>query len=607
MRQYVIKNYRHGTINNIEAESIPDGSASDSLNFITKGDRIELRRGSTILGTVQTGPGRILGCHIAVNTNNVQIIYIKRGKKLLYYNTATEDFAEVGSDFFGTAAEDDEATFANYVSLAGNQMWVCSPNSSLYKFMTANPTSYSDMYNSSDNFKGYIKITQNRMWLWNRPQDKSGVYGSFIDAANYTTVSAEATTSLTGTLAFKGGGAKRTCFAVQITITASGEVYTDNYDGTLTGSLGGTGTINYTSGAYTLTNPGVGTADYQWEDSTNEGIADFTKSGTRLAGEGFVFRQDTGGRVMNILSYGATEYCLHETNAWALTLTADDTDATNLIFREKIGIANWRCAVATDKGIFYMDVSDQTKPFFKLLTLERGSTEVIPAPVTLNYDFSDYRFDYGVMDEWEDFILIHCRHKDSTQNNTTFIYSKTWKSIDRLDFFASCTAIHNGTYIVGDSVTDNVWTLFSGFDDDDASINAYWEGNLTQLAIENLKKCKDLVLEGLIDVNQSYKVYLNPDNSGYTEIGTIEGTGDYVDSTAIYVGSHTVGSQEVGGGGDGIYAYTYVRALRANIIGKFQKVKIRIVPQGLGYLSLSKQNFRDIRLYANKLPERYRQ
>jgi len=33
--------------------------------------------------------------------------------------------------------------------------------------------------------------------------------------------------------------------------------------GTFVGSLGGTGTINYITGAYTLSNAGVGTASYQ--------------------------------------------------------------------------------------------------------------------------------------------------------------------------------------------------------------------------------------------------------------------------------------------------------------------------------------------------------
>ena len=68
-----------------------------------------------------------------------------------------------------------------------------------------------------------------------------------------------------------------------ITDTSTGEVFTDDYLGNLTGSLGGTGTINYTTGAFTTSQSGGGTADYLWEMTNNKGVTDFTKSSTRLA------------------------------------------------------------------------------------------------------------------------------------------------------------------------------------------------------------------------------------------------------------------------------------------------------------------------------------
>ena len=239
------------------------------------------------LGNEITGSGKILGLHVARKADGTEIPYRKRGRKLEYYDSAADTWTEVGSNLFPAAAVDDEVSFANYNSLAGAQMFFSSPNSGFYKIMVANPGSYTDLTDASKNFKGYINILFSRVRLWGRTADLSGIYGSYIDNQQYTTVSGEATTSLTGTLAFKGAGAKRTCFAIAITITASGEVYTDDYNGVLTGSLGGTGTINYTSGAYTLSNAGVGTAAYQWEDSTNQGLGDFTKSGTRTAGQGF--------------------------------------------------------------------------------------------------------------------------------------------------------------------------------------------------------------------------------------------------------------------------------------------------------------------------------
>ena len=62
------------------------------------------------------------------------------------------------------------------------------------------------MFDSTKNFKGKSIISTGRMLMWDLPNDKTGLYGSFIDAQNstvYTTVTGEATTSLAGTLAFK--------------------------------------------------------------------------------------------------------------------------------------------------------------------------------------------------------------------------------------------------------------------------------------------------------------------------------------------------------------------------------------------------------------------
>ena len=46
MQDYIIKNWTKGTVNRVEDETLPKGAASDSLNWLTKGDHIELRRGT---------------------------------------------------------------------------------------------------------------------------------------------------------------------------------------------------------------------------------------------------------------------------------------------------------------------------------------------------------------------------------------------------------------------------------------------------------------------------------------------------------------------------------------------------------------------------------
>lgn len=606
MREFATKNFKYGVVNTIEAQSIPDGAAADSLNWLTKGDTIELSRGSDVIGTENEGTGRITGVHVGYKADGTEVKFRARGAMVEYFDTVTDDWVEIGTDILGAGASVDDVSFSNYSTNAGAQVWINSPNGTYIKIMTANPDSYTVMYDAAKNFKGNITIKQNRTWLWRRNEDKTGVYCSYIDSLAFTTVSAEATASLGGTLAFKAAGATRTCFGVQITITATGEVYTDDYNGVLTGDAGGTGTINYTTGEYTLSNPGVGTADYQWENSNSGGISDFSKSATRQAGEGAIFRQDDGGGDMQgIFTLGNTDYCFHERRTWALTLTADDTNATNIPFRYAVGIPSGGAAISSSVGIFYIDVSDGGKPKFRKLYIG-GTGEVTPKTVTDNINLDGYVFDDCEMLEWNDYILFTGRTKDSTVNNRLFMYHKIWGSIDIRDYYLSHMAISAGELIGGESISDNVLILFSGFDDSDSAINNHWDGKISDLGIDNIKKTKRLWLEGNIQTNQSFDVFVNTDRGGWTLVGTVEGTGDYVDAgTAVHVGANTLGSKEIGGGGDGVESYHYLAGLKLSL-DKYSVRQLRFVARGIGYVSISEVKDHDIRLYAKKLPKKYR-
>jgi len=613
MRQKIINNFEKGLITSIEDYSIPDGSASNSLNWIPKPDKIELRKGYKVLGTEQTGTGKVTGIHVTEKANGTQILYRKRGRKLEYYDTSTSDWVEVGTNVFAASDSTEEASFADYSSLAGNQMFVSAPNTGPLKIMTANPSSYADQYLASKNFRGRIKIKQNRCFLWKRyksgstsQNDFTGVYGSYIDTAAYTAVTGEATTSLSGTLAFKAGGARRTCFAVTITLTGTGEVYTDDYNGVLTGSLGGTGTINYTTGAYTLSNAGTGTADYQWEDSTNAGVMDFSKSTPRTAGQGFIFRQDDGGGdVQNVLSYGDVEYCMHRLKTWALTLSATDTNATNLIYRDNVGIPNWRSAIETGDGVFYVDDYNQSDPKFRLLTLNNISTSVIPVAVSDALNLQDYRFDKCAVVEYGDEIRWACRHKDSTENNTEFVYNKKYRSFHKTDYYVSCYAIYNGALVAGDSISENVYEILSGFDDNTTTIANYWEGPLSNLGVEEMKREKKFRVQGEISKSQTLKIYASFDRAAYVLIGTQNGTDSNVDTQArTVIGSDAIGQATLGGQ-TSTSVYNYIKEIKLTQ-GKFYEVKIRYEATGIGYLSVSKYIHDDLLLKGSKPPLRYR-
>ncbi|MFA6095642.1 MAG: hypothetical protein WC767_02255, partial [Candidatus Paceibacterota bacterium] len=395
-QQQTLKAFVSGTHNLLPNEIIPKDAASASMNWITRDGHIELSYGRQAKGA-QGLAGKSYGVHTGYKADGTAVLFRKVEGKIqtLVGSTWTDVITGL------TVAAD--YTFSNYASLAGSFVYIFGVDG-IYKICTANPTSYASLYNSAKNFKGFGFIDKARTILWGRAEDPTGLYGSWIDAQNstvYTTVAGEATTSLSGTLAFKAGGSTRTCFGVAITITSSGEVYTDNYNGVLTGSLGGTGTINYMTGAYTLSNAGVGTAGYQWEDSNDNGVTDFTKSATRLAGEGFVVRQDNGGdKIHTVIPLAGSYFSLKARSAYQFTIDSTDLNPTNIIFRTDIGVSTLRSAIGTGQGILFMNTANPSKPRLEILTQNVLGDNFDVNPLMPHFAFELYTYDDVMVDFW---------------------------------------------------------------------------------------------------------------------------------------------------------------------------------------------------------------
>jgi hypothetical protein len=646
-KQLQILNFKYGLIDSVEEQSAPRGAASRLLNWMHVGTKIELRRGYNLLGTTEnSGLGKITGLGVGKKPNGSDILYRTRKRKIEYLDTATDDWVEVGTNVLPAAvvATDtlgEDISIESYQNPTGPQIWLNSPNAGPIKIMTANPGSYTEMYLSGTNYKGYMRIKNGRMYVWKRygnPGNDTDLFASHLDVradSDYTQVSAEVISGSSGTLAFKGSGARRVCFQVVFTVTASGEVFTDNGDGTLTGSLGTTGaTINYTTGAYA--GVGAGTCTYRWADDSADaaspptaasaGIANFKYTvAARVATEGFILPQAGGGAFQNLMSLNGVEYCMHEQKTWAATISADDADLTNLIFRSKVGIPNHRAAVESADGIYYIDDTDKNDIHFRLLTLDTQSTEVLPrsiskqfkiADVRVGVNLNDYLFDQAAAIEFGDLVLFACRTSDSSTNNRVFVYNKVNKSTAIVDYYVSCFAVYDGTLVAGDSVSDNVYTLFSGVDDDDATIANFWEASLDNLDYNGMKRVAELTVEGEIGPEQSMKIMMSADRGAFIEVRSpsdvdngvhaVEGDGVYVDkSQRVSVGPLILGSGELGGGGDGVEAYHYRRTFRI-AVDKFEFVKFRVEATGLGYLSLTEFTFADVRLKWALVPNRYR-
>jgi len=611
MREFEIKNFDKGLVTKIEDFSIPEGAASNSLNWLTLGDRVELSGGYKVIGT-QQGAGKITGLATGELVNGDPFTVRTRGQKAEYYDNATDDWAESGSDLLGSDADGESTSITFYTSLAGYQTWLSSPNSGLFKIMNASPADPKDLIDSDGIFRGFIDAQNGRLHLWFREGGKNYLYGSYKDFQNssvYTAVSGEAIgsapgPSYSGNLAAVTG--TRTCFGA--VFTDGTQTAQDDKNGGFTGDA--TGTINYATGAYSITfnavTTGAVTANYQWEDSKNNGLADFSFSATRTAGQGFFLPQSTGGDLLSVLPYRTEYYCLHENQAWLFSMPIDDLTPTNQVFRENLGLPSARAAVATGDGIYYIDTSNSSQPLFKLLTLQETNDQVVPVEFSFNLDLSGFDFSTGVAHRWGDYILFAGKTNGSINNNRVFAYNVIWRSFDVLDYQMTAATNREGALWSGESSTDNVTQLFTGFAADEALIDNFWEGKLSELQVDEIKKFKRLTLRGQIGASQKLKISLAYDQGGFTQVGLIEGGADYVDSSSVTVGSPQVGSLEVGGGGDGISAYNYTREFRVKS-GRFREVKIRIEALSTGYASVSNINFYDIKTYGQKNIQRYRQ
>lgn len=602
-----------------DLKTLKPGVSPDSLNWITggkDGDHIELRRGQALLGQTRNTDinGKVTGIGVGIRYDGVEVPFFSHTRKVKYYDATTDDIIEVGTNLLPVGASGEDVWFQPYQNLAGSFMYLGSPNSSVYKIPIANPGSAKDQ--SVNNYRwGVFHVGQNRSFAGQRNgttagnKDKTGLYLSYIDKAllsSYTQVTGESygtgdavTLTFAHTLTDITGA--RT--AMYISVTDGVETFVDDRNGNMVGNAGGTGTVNYSTGAVSVTfavaptNLAAITCSYYHETSTSAGLLDFTGSGN---GQGKSFRQDdAAGNLMAIFNLNTIEYCFHLLKTWQFQSSLDDTNSTNLPYRN-VGIPYTRSAFQTPEGIIFADLSRPNDPKFRRLQVLQGTTNLTIEPLSLSdsLDLSAYAFDYCTAFRWGDFEIFSVQEKvngsPNTYNSRTFIRNVLSKAWDLLDYYISCPAEYNGTLIAGDSLSNNVFTLFSGWDEDGDIITNHWTSSDLDLGYDGLKNCRRMVIDGLIQPNQSFKVSLSYDGGAFNEVYTIQGNGTYVDTGInTYIGGSVLGSKVLGGGG-GETAHPFEIDFPINS-DKFIYVRIKIEALGIGYVSVNSYTFKDIR------------
>jgi hypothetical protein len=599
-----------------DTKTLDRGVAIDSKNWMTGDfkDHIELRRGSLLLGeTREDGAGKITGMGIGKRRDGVQIPFFSHGRKVKYYDTVSEDNIEVGSDLLSADQDGEDVWFAPYDNLAGSHMYLGGAKNTIQKIPVANPGSSVDQLMTTYRF-GTFKAGQGRAFAGQREgttgiKDATSIYLSYIDHALFSaftpvtgeSVGSSGSTHYTKTLTERTG--KRTVFLVVVK-EATGETLSDDQSGNLVGDQGSTGTVNYATGAidvtFNHTTAGAVTVDYYYEDATSAGILDFSQSATRTSGQGNQFLQaDGGGKLQAIHSFVNVEYCFHILKTWQVTTALDDTGSTNLNYRS-IGIPNHRAACPTSDGILLIDNSNENEPVVRHLEIGANTaiTTVVPTDVSETLDLSGYAYDYAVAFRWGKYWIISIQEKKNgtaqSHNSICFVRNTLNGAWDKLDYRATCFAEYNGALLAGDSISNNVFILFSGFDDDEQSIDNYWIDAPQNLGTNNSKRAGRMTVSGLIQKDQKTEVLLSFDDAPFVKVFTIEGNGAYVDSGVnTSIGSTTIGSKVIGGGGDEVaHPFTVDFVIQSDI---FQNISVKFKATDIGYVEIDEYGYRDIR------------
>lgn len=627
---------------------MPDGYSPDELNWITgdEKDHIELRRGYALLGETRGSAGSVTGLGVGTRNDGTQVPFFTHGRKVKYYDSVTNDNIEVGSDLLPVAAAAEDVSIFPYQNLAGAFVYLSSANSSIYKIPVANPGNAVDQ--ATTDYHGFLKFGQSRSILIQRNgasgfTDLTGLYMSYVDKANLTAYPAKTTGEAVGssgsthyTHSLVQCTGVRTAFLISVsaTVAAGTEVFLDDRNGNLVSNYGGTGTVNYATGAIVVdfsdTTTGSVTCEYYYEAATTGGVCDFSfNTSARVPGTGRYFSQfDGGGALNSVFSLANVFYGFHKVKTWQTTIPTDDDDegtsiATNLPFREKMGVSYPYSAYGSTQEVWYVNNANPNRPEVYALRLFTGATQAnIASPVLVSeqLNLSNYVFDKAIIFDWGIYVPLCCQQIRAGAvddfNSRMFLYNKKTKVWDLLDYPSSRLAEYEGTLIAGDPLTNNVYTLFSGFDDDSDIIPNYWTSGYTDNGFPGQKACHRLVIDGLIQASQRVKVSVSYDGGNFVEVFRILGNGSYVDSgKTVAVGANTLGSKTVGGG-QTVFASPFNVEVPLNS-DRYQWIRIRFEAcvraneddetdaGGGGYVQINYYEYKDIRLKGMKsMPSR---
>ena len=390
------------------------------------------------------------------------------------------------------------------------------------------------------------------------------------------------------------------------------EIFEDDSNGNLKSNLGSAGTVNYISGAFTINTQTAVPNGLNIDSICFSGVPGIL---TFAPGSWTQF----GGVLEAIKFFNSQLYEFHTINTWLLNLgysSQSQTTGTQQQYRQNMGAPFFRAAYEKGDGILFLDDTDQNNPHFRELSISNFNNAVEPDSLSDDLDLSQNDFSQCVVNSVGNYDFLACKSLVNgvakSYNDTTYVRNNISGFWDKTDLRIVVMDTYNGSIIAGDTISQNVYVLFSGVDDDGAPINAYWTSGQMNLGSMGLKQFGLFHVDGFIGPSQVFNIYAQYDTGNYVLIGSVYGNGKYVDqNNSILIGQGLNGTQPIGGAGNGqVYGYYFTQDIPI-WTPLFQYVSIKFVPginlitkqPAFGALQINANfGFRDVRIKSVKAP-----
>jgi len=166
-------------------------------------------------------------------------------------------------------------------------------------------------------------------------------------------------------------------------------------------------------------------------------------------------------------------YSVKKQSIYSLEIAEDDLKFNNQVYRIELGVPSYRSAIAMQYGIVFLNTANKEKPELTILEKNPIGGQVTPKILFTQFKFSNYEYDDCTIDTYDRYILIACKTKNATTNDTILMCDIPDQTVSIAKYAGRTFAKSDGDLFMGSSITETVYKIFNGFDDNGSTIENY--------------------------------------------------------------------------------------------------------------------------------------